>query len=146
MFIFLRAFLAPETNMQKVSNSHIVLVELGLCSLGARRKSRFFVLGAEKRRFFGAPKKKTPIGHPPKPIFFLGHFSLGGADFLFCFRVPPSPFLPPPPPHPRLQYLNKYEVRGVFSSYGAPGARTSQSRARRREEHLWGRKTFLGAP
>ena len=30
---------------------------LGLCSLGARRKSRFLVLGAEKRRFFEAPKK-----------------------------------------------------------------------------------------
>ena len=31
---------------------------LGLCSFNARRKSRFLVLGAKKRRFFGAPKKK----------------------------------------------------------------------------------------
>ena len=46
---------------------------IGLCSFGARRKSRFLVLGAEKRRFFGATKKKKmpPIGHPPKPIFYL---------------------------------------------------------------------------
>ena len=29
---------------------------LGLCSFDARRKSRFLVLGAKKRRFFGAPK------------------------------------------------------------------------------------------
>ena len=33
---------------------------LGLCSFDARRKSRFLVLGAKKRRFFGAPKKKKP--------------------------------------------------------------------------------------
>ena len=31
---------------------------LGLCSFDARRKSQFLVFGAEKRRFFGAPKKK----------------------------------------------------------------------------------------
>ena len=30
---------------------------LGLCSFDARRKSRFLVFGAEKRRFFGAPTK-----------------------------------------------------------------------------------------
>ena len=30
---------------------------LGLCSYDARRKSRFLVLGAKKRRFFGVPKK-----------------------------------------------------------------------------------------
>ena len=30
---------------------------LGLCSYDARRESRFLVLGAKKRRFFGSPKK-----------------------------------------------------------------------------------------
>ena len=31
---------------------------LGLCSFDARRKSRFLFLGAEKRRVFGASKKR----------------------------------------------------------------------------------------
>ena len=35
------------------------LLRISLCSFGARRKSRFLVLGAEKRRFFGAPEKKS---------------------------------------------------------------------------------------
>ena len=43
---------------------------VGLCSFAACRKSRFLVLGAEK-------KKKPLIGHPPKPILFLG-----GRNFL----------------------------------------------------------------
>ena len=32
---------------------------------------------------FGRRKKKSPIGHPPKPICFLGRFSLEGAVFFF---------------------------------------------------------------
>ena len=51
---------------------------LGLCSFDARRKSRFLVLGAEKRPFFGAPKKKKK---PPKNIF-------GGSKKLFGRRTP----------------------------------------------------------
>ena len=31
---------------------------LGLCSIDARRKCRFLVFGADKRRFFGAPEKR----------------------------------------------------------------------------------------
>ena len=101
---------------------------LGLSSFGARGKSRFLVLGAGKRRFFGAPKKKQSRRLVTRPSrFFLGRFLLGG-PILFLLEFPP------PSPPPPLQYLNKYEVRGVFSSYGAPGARTSQSRARRRED------------
>ena len=46
---------------------------VGLCSLGARRKSRFLVLGAAKRRFFGAPKKKKKRRLVTRPSrFFWG--------------------------------------------------------------------------
>ena len=34
---------------------------LGLCSFDARRKSRFLVFGAEKRRFFGAREEKKKV-------------------------------------------------------------------------------------
>ena len=70
-----------------------------------RRKTAVF-RSAEKQ------KQKNADWSPAQADFFLSRFSLGEGDFFF-FRVPP------PPP---LQYLNKYEVRGVFSSYGAPGA------------------------
>ena len=47
---------------------------LGLCSFEARRKSRFLFFGAEKRRFFGAPKK---IKKPPQNIFGVSKKSFG---------------------------------------------------------------------
>ena len=48
---------------------------LGLCSFDARRKSRFLVFGAEKRRFFGAPKK---MKKPPQNIFRGRKIFFGG--------------------------------------------------------------------
>ena len=98
-------------------------VNRGLCSLGARRKSRFLVLGAEK-------KKKPPISHPPKPIFFLGRFSLGGTVF-FLLGSPPPP----------LHYLNKYEVRGV-SGYEIRCERPKKKIGARKK--FWGLKKLFG--
>ena len=85
------------------SSRSTIRVWVGLCSVGARRKSRILVLGAEK-------EKSRRLVTRPSRFYFLGRFSLGGG--VFFFRVPPRPSLPPPP-HPPLQYLNKYEG-GVF--------------------------------
>ena len=89
-------------------------------------KKPIFGFGRQKRRLFGAPKKKEATDWSPAQadFFVLGRFSLGGGDFCFLGF----------PPHPPYQYLNIYEVRGLFSSYGASGARNSESRGRRRED------------
>ena len=50
-------FSPPEARMVVEPRKQL----LGLCSFDARRKSRFLVLGAKKRRFFGAPKKKKAV-------------------------------------------------------------------------------------
>ena len=47
-------FSPPEARMVVESRMQL----LGLCSFDARRKSRFLVLGAKERPFFGAPKIK----------------------------------------------------------------------------------------
>ena len=81
--------------------------------------------------FGGRLKKKSRrLVTPPSRFLFFRSFFVGGGGDIFIYLGFPLPPLPPP----LLQYLNKYEVRGVFSSYGAPGARTSQSRARKRED------------
>ena len=57
-----RQFSPPEARMVVEPRMQL----LGLCSFDARRKSRFLFFGAEKRRFFGVPKKKNK---PPQNIF-----------------------------------------------------------------------------
>ena len=58
---------------------------LGLCFFDARRKSRFLFFGAEKRRVFGAPKKKKKAAAKyfwgPQNIFW-------GSKKLFDRRTP----------------------------------------------------------
>ena len=74
---------------------------LRLCSVGARRKSRFLALGAEERRFFGAPKKKNADWSPAQADIFISRpFFVGGAFKKKKVPPPPPPSPPPLPPSP----------------------------------------------
>ena len=58
---------------------------LGLCSFDARRKSRFLFFRAEKRRFFGVPKKKKKSAAK----YFWGPQNIfGGSKKSFGRRTP----------------------------------------------------------
>ena len=108
---------------------------LRLCSVGARRKSRFLALGAEKRRFFGAPKKKNADWSPAQADIFISRpFFVGGAFKKKKVSPPPPAFPPPLTPLPPLQYWAEGRSPCV-------GLRDSLRTA---EKKWWGRKKFWG--
>ena len=132
-------FSPPEAHM--VVEPRIQL--LGLCSFDARRKSRFLVFGAEKRRFFGAreEKKKAAAKYfwgvekviwPPNTItrrrrifFFLKAevFPLGHRKILLLRRPPKKP---------------------IFGFGRVKKKKAAEKKNWGAEKNYWWPKTFLG--